>query len=163
MKLARVTIGLGSNLGDRAQALEEAVTRLSQRAVIDVCASDIVESILKPSLQELTHLGVIVVIRTVISFSLNWELSQERKHARERSGREQHGPGEGRSCLPVLDVPQRRGDRLRLGEGRGECQHRHASQQAEPAPGGEGRMGRDHRGRYTMQWAGLRIAEVNVM
>ncbi|MCP3959202.1 MAG: DUF1622 domain-containing protein [bacterium] len=48
-------------------------------------ASDIVESILKPSLQELTHLGVIVVIRTVISFSLNWELSQERKHARERS------------------------------------------------------------------------------
>ena len=48
-------------------------------------ASDIVESILKPSLQELTHLGVIVVIRTVISFSLNWELSQERKHAREQS------------------------------------------------------------------------------
>ena len=46
-------------------------------------ASDIVESILKPSLQELTHLGVIVVIRTVISFSLNWELSQERKHARQ--------------------------------------------------------------------------------
>ena len=45
-------------------------------------ASDIVESILKPSLQELTHLGVIVVIRTVISISLNWELSQERKHAR---------------------------------------------------------------------------------
>ena len=51
-------------------------------------ASDIVESILKPSLQELTHLGVIVVIRTVISFSLNWELSQDRKHARERSRQE---------------------------------------------------------------------------
>ena len=54
-------------------------------------ASDIVESILKPSLEELTHLGVIVVIRTVISFSLNWELSQERKHARERSGQERAG------------------------------------------------------------------------
>ena len=51
-------------------------------------ASDIVESILKPSLQELTHLGVIVVIRTVISFSPNWELSQERKHAREQSPQE---------------------------------------------------------------------------
>ncbi len=51
-------------------------------------ASDIVESILKPSLQELTHLGVIVVIRTVISFSLNWELSQERKHGREPSRQE---------------------------------------------------------------------------
>lgn len=46
-------------------------------------ASDIVESILKPSLEELTHLGVIVVIRTVISISLNWELTQDRKHARE--------------------------------------------------------------------------------
>ena len=45
-------------------------------------ASDIVESILKPTLQELAHLGVIVVIRTVISISLNWELSQERKHAK---------------------------------------------------------------------------------
>ena len=56
-------------------------------------ASDIVESILKPSLQELTHLGVIVVIRTVISFSLNWELSQERKHVRERSRREHAGDG----------------------------------------------------------------------
>ena len=46
-------------------------------------ASDIVESILKPTLEELTHLGVIVVIRTVISISLNWELTQDRKHARE--------------------------------------------------------------------------------
>ncbi len=57
-------------------------------------ASDIVESILKPSLQELTHLGVIVVIRTVISFSLNWELSQERKHALEQS-RQERVDGEG--------------------------------------------------------------------
>ncbi|MCP3963449.1 MAG: DUF1622 domain-containing protein [bacterium] len=32
--------------------------------------------------------GVIVVIRTVISFSLSWELSQERKHGRERSRQE---------------------------------------------------------------------------
>ncbi len=56
-------------------------------------ASDIVESILKPSLQELTHLGVIVVIRTVISFSLNWELSQERKHAHEKSRQERVGDG----------------------------------------------------------------------
>ena len=46
-------------------------------------ASDIVESILRPDLQELAHLGVIVVIRTIIAISLNWELSQERKHARE--------------------------------------------------------------------------------
>ncbi len=48
-------------------------------------ASDIIESIFKPSLDELAHLGVIVVIRTVISISLNWELAQEREHAREEA------------------------------------------------------------------------------
>ena len=41
-------------------------------------AADIVETILKPSLTELAGLGVIVAIRTVISFSLSWELSRQR-------------------------------------------------------------------------------------
>jgi uncharacterized membrane protein len=41
-------------------------------------AADIVETILKPSLPELAGLGVIVAIRTVISFSLSWELSRQR-------------------------------------------------------------------------------------
>ncbi len=42
-------------------------------------AADIVESILAPDLEHLGVLGAIVVIRTVISFSLNWELHQEKK------------------------------------------------------------------------------------
>ena len=37
-------------------------------------AADIIETILQPGLEELAILGGIVVIRTVISFSVNWEL-----------------------------------------------------------------------------------------
>lgn len=42
-------------------------------------AADIVHTILTPTLQELAVLGAIVAIRTVISFSLNWELQQSHK------------------------------------------------------------------------------------
>ena len=40
-------------------------------------AADIVHTVLTPSLHELAILGAIVAIRTVISFSINWELRQE--------------------------------------------------------------------------------------
>lgn len=43
-------------------------------------AADIVHTIIRPSLHELAILAGIVGIRTVISFSLNWELSQAEKH-----------------------------------------------------------------------------------
>ena len=39
-------------------------------------AADIVHTILTPQLKELAILGAIVAIRTVISFSINWELRQ---------------------------------------------------------------------------------------
>lgn len=39
-------------------------------------AADIVHTILTPTLKELAILGAIVGIRTVISFSINWELRQ---------------------------------------------------------------------------------------
>ena len=42
-------------------------------------AADIVETILAPNIEHLAVLGAIIVIRTVISFSLNWELHQEKK------------------------------------------------------------------------------------
>jgi uncharacterized membrane protein len=41
-------------------------------------AADIVHTILTPTLDELAVLGAIVAIRTVISFSINWELRQSR-------------------------------------------------------------------------------------
>jgi uncharacterized membrane protein len=44
-------------------------------------AADIVRTILTPKLEELAVLGAIVAIRTVISFSINWELRQSNKHS----------------------------------------------------------------------------------
>lgn len=44
-------------------------------------AADIIHTILQPSLQELAVLGAIVAIRTVISFSLSWELSQSERRS----------------------------------------------------------------------------------
>lgn len=44
-------------------------------------AADIVHTILTPTLQDLGVLAAIVGIRTVISFSINWELKQSKKTA----------------------------------------------------------------------------------
>lgn len=41
-------------------------------------AADVIETLLAPDLDHVLVLGAIVLIRTVISFSLNWELKQER-------------------------------------------------------------------------------------
>lgn len=41
--------------------------------------ADVIETITDPDLEHVLVLGLIVVIRTVISFSLNWELTQENK------------------------------------------------------------------------------------
>lgn len=40
-------------------------------------ASDIIETIVQPGLEELAILGGVLAIRTVISFSLNWEMRSE--------------------------------------------------------------------------------------
>jgi uncharacterized membrane protein len=40
-------------------------------------AADIIDTILEPSLEELAILGGVVVMRTVISFSLGWEMKSE--------------------------------------------------------------------------------------
>ena len=44
-------------------------------------AADVIETLLAPDLDHVLTLGAIVVIRTVISFSLNWELKQHADHA----------------------------------------------------------------------------------
>ncbi len=43
-------------------------------------AADIIDTLMKPSTQDLVVLGAIVAIRTVISYSLNSELSHETQH-----------------------------------------------------------------------------------
>ena len=45
--------------------------------------ADVIETIIVPDIQHIAVLAIIVVIRTVISFSLNWELAQEEKHQRQ--------------------------------------------------------------------------------
>ncbi len=42
-------------------------------------AADIIDTLMKPSAQDLLVLGTIIVIRTVISFSLNAELKSQRR------------------------------------------------------------------------------------
>ena len=42
-------------------------------------AADIIDTLMKPRVQELAGLGVIVIIRAVISYSLNAELKSERQ------------------------------------------------------------------------------------
>jgi uncharacterized membrane protein len=42
-------------------------------------AADIIDTLMKPSVQDLIVLGTIIVIRTVISYSLNAELRSEPK------------------------------------------------------------------------------------
>ena len=43
-------------------------------------AADIIDTLMKPSTQDLVILGAIVAIRTVISYSLNSELAHEPRH-----------------------------------------------------------------------------------
>jgi uncharacterized membrane protein len=43
-------------------------------------AADIIDTLMKPSTQDLIILGAIVAIRTVISYSLNAELAREAPH-----------------------------------------------------------------------------------
>ena len=43
-------------------------------------AADIIDTLMKPSAQDLLVLGAIIVIRTVISFSLNAELKSQQQH-----------------------------------------------------------------------------------
>lgn len=42
-------------------------------------AADIIDTLMKPSVQDLIVLGAIIAIRTVISFSLNAELKSEQR------------------------------------------------------------------------------------
>ena len=44
--------------------------------------ADVIETVTAPDVQHVLVLGLIVVIRTVIAFSLNWELAQEAKRGR---------------------------------------------------------------------------------
>ena len=48
-------------------------------------AADIIETITAPDLDSILVLGAIVLIRTVISFSINWELAKGKVQGREET------------------------------------------------------------------------------
>ena len=51
-------------------------------------AADVIETLMAPDLNHVLVLGAIVLIRTVISFSLNWELAHEKQNEEPK-----HSPG----------------------------------------------------------------------
>ena len=69
----------GSDVSRERQQLRHALGYYLLLGLEFLIAADIIETLLQPRVEELTVLGVIVLIRTVISYSLNSELKPESK------------------------------------------------------------------------------------
>jgi uncharacterized membrane protein len=76
LEFARLT---GGATIERREALRHDLGYYLLLGLEFLVAADIVHTILTPTLDELAVLGAIVAIRTVISFSLNWELRQSQQ------------------------------------------------------------------------------------
>jgi uncharacterized membrane protein len=48
-------------------------------------AKDIIDSIIEPTIERLTTLGIIIVLRTAIAYVLHWELKEARVNLREET------------------------------------------------------------------------------
>ena len=68
---------LGKNVLDARQQLRNALGYHLLLGLEFLIAADIIDTLMKPSVQDLIVLGAIVVIRTIISYSLNAELRAE--------------------------------------------------------------------------------------
>ena len=64
----------GKQAGSERETLRHQLAYYLLLSLEFLIAADIIETILQPGLEELAILGGILVIRTVISFSVNWEL-----------------------------------------------------------------------------------------
>lgn len=80
----------GMAVGEEKEALRHQLGYYLLLGLEFLVAADIVHTVLTPSLGELAILGSIVAIRTVISFSINWELRQELR--REQKEPPKHSP-----------------------------------------------------------------------
>src|SRR3974390_950183 len=67
----------GRNVEDDRKHLRHALGYYLLLGLEFLIASDIIDTLMRPTLQDLATLGAIVLIRTVISFSLNAELKAE--------------------------------------------------------------------------------------
>ena len=78
--LARLTVradGVYGSAEDLAVSLRHQLAYYLLLSLEFLIAADILDTIVQPSLEELAVLGGILAIRTVISFSLSWEMRSE--------------------------------------------------------------------------------------
>lgn len=67
----------GANVSDERKQLRHLLGYYLLLGLEFLIAADIIDTLMKPSVQDLVVLGAIVLIRTVISYSLNAELKSE--------------------------------------------------------------------------------------
>lgn len=75
--------------GESPRALEEDLRHVLGLYILlgleFLVAADIIQTITAPDLDAILALGAIVLIRTVISFSINWELAKAKGQPREKT------------------------------------------------------------------------------
>jgi uncharacterized membrane protein len=67
----------GANVNDERKQLRHLLGYYLLLGLEFLIAADIIDTLMKPSVQDLVVLGTIVLIRTIISYSLNAELKSE--------------------------------------------------------------------------------------
>src|SRR6266849_10614680 len=71
----------GADVGEDRKHLRHVLGYYLLLGLEFLIAADIIDTLMKPSTQDLVILGAIVAIRTVISYSLNSELAHNSPHA----------------------------------------------------------------------------------
>jgi len=75
--VSEVSAARGANVEGQRRNLRQMLGYYLLLGLEFLIAADIIDTLMKPSTQELLILGAIVAIRTVISYSLNSELTHE--------------------------------------------------------------------------------------
>ena len=79
---AEILAARGGNVDDDRKRLRHVLGYYLLLGLEFLIAADIIDTLMKPNTQDLIILGAIVAIRTVISYSLNSELSHEPPHTK---------------------------------------------------------------------------------
>ena len=77
---AEFSAARGANVDEERKQLRHVLGYYLLLGLEFLIAADIIDTLMKPSTQDLVILGAIVGIRTVISYSLNSELAHESPH-----------------------------------------------------------------------------------
>lgn len=77
---AEISAARGNNADEARKRLRHVLGYYLLLGLEFLIAADIIDTLMKPSAQDLLVLGAIIVIRTVISFSLNAELKSDQQH-----------------------------------------------------------------------------------